>query len=99
MNQLSQALGVETPDDLRARVTSLQAALTEAQDWAKAALEAHNRIGAELTRLWATCKVVYWPLRQKTSPGYSYPIEHNPHAQKFQREAIEQAIAEDFAQP
>lgn len=40
---------------------------------------------AQLEWLWANCKIVYWDKHDLIR----YPIEHNPHAQKYSRDLIE----------
>ena len=41
---------------------------------------------ADRDALWERCRIVYYP------PAPAYPLEHNPHARKDMRAAIETAL-------
>lgn len=48
-------------------------------------LAEHARVVRQIEWLWAACKIVYWDKEDLMS----YPIEHNPYAQKYARDRIE----------
>lgn len=56
-----------------------------------ALLAEHVRLLRQLEWLWAACKIVYWSKEDLMS----YPIEHNPHAQKYARDLIEAEMPND----
>lgn len=60
-----------------------------------ALLAEHARAVRQIEWLWAACKIVFW----SKDDLMSYPIEHNPHAQKYARDLIEAEMPNDQAEP